>query len=115
VKKIVKGLYCPKDARELGPDDVRNGMCKRCETKAIQIEYCLKFVQGNPDPKAKKGTPPPMVEDRARISYECEKCGAKSELESEFKHKDDCKAALGGIKKVCSKSGHFPHASAEAK
>jgi len=28
--------------RELGPDDVRNNVCKRCENKPASIEYCLK-------------------------------------------------------------------------
>jgi hypothetical protein len=111
VKKIVKGYYCEKDKRELGPDDVRGNLCKRCEQKATEIEYCLKLVPKPPDPKKKVQDPP--GEDKARISYVCEKCGAKSDIESEFKHKDDCKPSAlgGGLKKVCAKSGHMPHAT----
>ena len=51
------------------------------------------------------------MEDRARVTYECETCGAKSNVESEIKHKPDCKpkAVGSGIKKVCLKSGKPPH------
>jgi hypothetical protein len=110
-KKIVKGYYCEKDKRELGPDDVRGNVCKRCEMKAAEIEYCLKLVPKPIDPKKKVQDPP--AEDKARISYVCEKCGAKGEMEEGFKHKDDCKPSAlgGGLKKVCAKSGHMPHAT----
>lgn len=43
-KRIVKGYYCLTCKRELGPDDVRNSACKRCETKPAQIEYCQKLL-----------------------------------------------------------------------
>ena len=110
-KKTIKGYYCEKDKRELGPDDVRGNLCKRCEQKATEIEYCLKLVPKPIDPKKKVQDPP--AEDKARISYVCEKCGAKSEIETEVKHKDDCKPSAlgGGLKKVCAKSGHMPHAT----
>lgn len=110
-KKIVKGYYCEKDKRELGPDDLRGNVCKRCETKATEIEYCLKLVPKPIDPKKKVQDPP--TEDKARISYVCEKCGAKADIESEVKHKDDCKPSAlgGGLKKVCAKSGKMPHAT----
>ena len=110
-KKTVKGYYCEKDKRELGPDDVRGNLCKRCETKATEIEYCLKLIPKPFDPKKKVQDPP--GEDKARISYECEKCGAKAEIETLLKHKDDCKPSGfgGGVKKVCAKSGKMPHAT----
>ena len=56
------------------------------------------------------------MEDKARVTYECETCGAKANVETEIKHKPDCKpkALGGGIKKVCTMSGHFPHASDES-
>ena len=38
----MKGYWCLKCDRELTNDDVRNGMCKRCETKPAQIDYCVK-------------------------------------------------------------------------
>lgn len=43
-KKTLKGYYCLQCKRELGPDDIRNAVCKRCETKPTQIEYCVKFL-----------------------------------------------------------------------
>jgi hypothetical protein len=100
LKRVVKTPWCPSCNRELGKDDVRNNLCKKCETKAVQAEFCVKGR---------------ATEDRARVSYKCESCGASAELESEFKHEPDCKAKLGsGLKKVCSKSGTAPHAT-EAK
>jgi hypothetical protein len=109
-KKIVKGYYCEKDKRELSVDDVRNNLCKRCETKPQQIEYCLKLIPKPFDPKKKIQDPP--GEDKARVHYECEACMAKSDVEETFKHKPDCKAtSFAGLKKVCDKSGKFPHAS----
>jgi len=109
-KKTVKGYYCEKDKRELTPDDVRGNLCKRCETKPLEIEYCLKLVPKPFDPKKKVQDPP--SEDKARISYECEKCGAKAEFEDKVMHKSDCKPSFGnGVKKVCAKSGKMPHAT----
>lgn len=29
--------------RELTVDDVRNNVCKRCETKPANLEYCVKL------------------------------------------------------------------------
>lgn len=109
-KKVVKGYYCEKDKRELGPDDMRGTLCKRCEQKPTEIEYCVKLMAKPFDPKKKVQDPP--TEDKARISYVCEKCGVKGDIESEIKHKDDCKPSFGsGLKKVCAKSGHMPHAT----
>jgi hypothetical protein len=109
-KKIVKGYYCEKDKRELGVDDVRNNLCKRCETKPQQIEYCLKLIPKPFDPKKKVQDPP--TEDKARVHYECDACMAKGDVEETFKHKPECKAtSFAGLKKVCDKSGKFPHAS----
>lgn len=51
------------------------------------------------------------MEDKARISYECETCGAKGDIDTEIKHKPECKpkAFGGGLKKVCAKSGKGLH------
>lgn len=111
-KKIVKGYYCEKDKRELGIDDVRGGLCKRCETKPLQIEYCQKLIPKPFDAKKKIQDAP--TEDKARVSYECETCMAKGDVEDTFKHKADCKAtSFAGLKKVCAKSGKAPHATKE--
>ena len=109
-KRTVKGFYCEKDKRELTPDDVRVNICKRCEEKATPIEYCQKLIPKPYDPKKKVQDPP--TEDKARVSYLCETCMAKSDIESDFKHKPDCKPSFGGgLKKICAKSGHAPHAT----
>ena len=109
-KRTVKGFYCEKDKRELTPDDVRGDVCKRCEEKATPIEYCQKLTPKPYDPKKKIQDPP--TEDKARVSYLCETCMAKGDIESDFKHKPDCKPSFGGgLKKICAKSGHMPHAS----
>lgn len=98
LKKIVKAPFCVSCDRELSKDDVlANKTCKRCESKPVLIEYCLKTGD---------------AEDRARISYKCENCSATAELEPEFKHEAGCKPKIGGgPKKVCSKSGMAPHAT----
>jgi hypothetical protein len=113
-KKIVKGYYCLECKRELGADDVRGAVCKRCETKPAPIEYCLKL--GPPHLVAGEKTPR-QDEDRSRVTYECDSCGAKGEVEAEFKHKDDCKPTKfgGGLKKICTKSGTAPHLGEEKK
>jgi hypothetical protein len=45
-KTIEKGPYCASCKRELTMDDVKGRgesmVCKRCETKPISIEYCVK-------------------------------------------------------------------------
>ncbi len=42
IKKVAKGMWCLKCDRELTIDDVRNKLCKRCETKPEEIEFCVK-------------------------------------------------------------------------
>lgn len=112
-KKTVKGWYCLECKRELTPDDVRKDLCKRCETKPASIEYCLKVTPPFLHPGEKA---PRSDEDRARVTYECETCGVKGEIESEFKHKPDCKPSFGsGVKKICTKSGTAPHLGEEKK
>jgi len=94
-------------------DDVRNGLCKRCETKPASIEYCLKLIAKTLSRQQIKDRVVPYDEDKARIAYECDACGAKGEIETEVKHKPDCKPKPlgGGVKKTCAKSGKFPHAT----
>jgi len=112
-KKTVKGYYCLECKRELTMDDVRGNICKRCETKPAPIEYCVKF--GAPFVHEGEKTPR-SDEDRARVTYECEKCGSKADIEAEFKHKPDCKPSFGtGVTKVCAKSGKVPHVGDEKK
>jgi hypothetical protein len=97
LKKIVKIPWCVSCDRELAKEDVLpSRLCKKCETKPITVEFCVKHAE---------------AEDRARVSYKCESCGATSAIESELKHESGCKPKL---KKVCSKSGTAPHAT-EAK
>lgn len=98
VKRIVKSPFCVSCDRELAKDDVlANKTCKRCETKPVMIEYCLKMGD---------------AEDRARISYKCESCSATAEVDTDFKHEAGCKPKIGGgLKKICSKSGMAPHAT----
>jgi hypothetical protein len=98
LKRCVKVPWCLSCMRELGRDDILpTKVCKRCETKPCNAEFCVKVGD---------------AEDRARITYKCESCDATGELESEFKHAADCKPKLGGgLKKVCAKSGTAPHAT----
>ena len=42
IKKIEKGYHCVGCKRELTQDDVRNSVCKRCETKPATTEYCVR-------------------------------------------------------------------------
>lgn len=100
-KRLVRVPWCTQCDRELGKDDVLpSKLCKKCETKPVQAEFCVKA--GDP-------------EDRARVGYRCEACRATGELEAGFKHEDDCtRKGSAGLKKVCSKSGTMPHAT-EAK
>jgi len=115
-KKIVKGVFCVKCDRLLSPEDMRNGVCKRCEEKPKKIDMCVKryfMVDGDPSSKSEK----PIVkegklydfpyEDKARITYLCETCGETGDSQYEVKHKPDC--ASKTTIKVCSKSGTPPH------
>jgi len=125
LKRIVKFPYCSACARELGKDDVRSGVCKRCEGKPVQIEYCIKtsdvYYRADCHPDKKSDKPvlcdgklfgvPHADEERSRATLLCESCGQTGDVEAEFKHKDGCKPKLGGLKKVCSKSGTAPHAT----
>jgi hypothetical protein len=112
-KKVVKGWYCEMCKRELKEDDVRNSVCKKCETKPEQIEFCLKRTyHPQTAEEIRKKLPPKFTDDLARIGYECDTCAAKGQVEKDIKHKDDCKPKFGGgLKKVCAKSGKAPHAT----
>src|SRR5436190_763926 len=115
-KKIVKGVYCLKCDRMLAQEDMRNGVCKRCEEKPKKIDLCVKkyyMVDGQPDKRSEK----PILfegklydfayEDKARIVYFCEGCQDTADAQGEVKHKPDC--ASKNVIKVCSKSGAPPH------
>jgi hypothetical protein len=116
-KKIVKGVYCIKCDRVLEPDDLRKGVCKRCEEPPKKVEMCVKkyyTVDGHPEKVSEKpitfegkvyDTP---QEDRARILYYCTTCEDVSDTQSELKHKPDC-SNKNTVIKVCSKSGIGPH------
>lgn len=112
-KQVVKGWYCNECKRELKVDDVRDAVCKKCETRPMELEYCIKRTYKAQTPQEiNKKLPPTFTDDLARISYECETCGGKAEYEKDIKHKDDCKPKFGGgSKKVCAKSGKAPHIS----
>jgi YHS domain-containing protein len=112
-KKFVKGWYCEECKRELKPDDVRGSVCKRCEEKPLQIEYCLKVVVHPQTPdQIKKKMAPRVEENLSRVSYACDSCDAKASFEKDLKHKEDCKPKFGsGLRKICSKSGQAPHST----
>lgn len=115
-KKIVKGVYCVKCDRMLATEDMRNGVCKRCEEKPKKIDLCVKryfMVDGQPEKKSEKpilfegknyDTP---YEDKARIVYLCESCNQGADSSLEVKHAEDC--ATKNVIKVCMKSGTSPH------
>jgi hypothetical protein len=129
LKKIIRVPFCVGCAREIGKDDLRSGICKRCEVKPVTVEYCVKSgeiyyeAEGHPETRTDKPftfegkliSTPRAEEVRSRISYLCESCGATSDVETEFKHKDGCKPKIGGLKKVCTKSGTAPHATDSKK
>ncbi len=115
-KKIAKGMFCIKCDRMLATEDMRNGVCKRCEEKPKKIDLCVKryfMVDGEPDKKSEK----PILhegklydfpyEDKARIVYLCDVCGETADSQYEVKHKPDC--ASKSTIKVCAKSGTPPH------
>jgi hypothetical protein len=121
-KKIAKGVFCVKCDRLLVPEDMRNGVCKRCEEKPKKIDMCVKryfMVDGDPSSKSEK----PILkdgklydfpyEDKARITYLCETCGETGDSQFEVKHKPDC--ASKTTIKVCAKSGTAPHVPPEKK
>jgi len=97
--KLEKGWWCAKCEQELADKDLKAGACAKCETKPARIEYCVRT-----DPAAKTA-------DRCRIKYVCATCGEASDVESAFKHEDDCKKKTAALKKVCTKSGTAPHAT----
>ena len=101
LKHLVKVPWCVSCQRELGKDDLTaSKVCKRCENKPLLVEFCVKAGE---------------TEDRARVTYKCDSCAAVADVEADFKHEEDCKRkGLGGLKKVCSRSGMPPHAT-EAK
>jgi len=115
-KKIAKGMFCVKCDRMLATEDMRNGVCKRCEEKPKKIDLCVKryfMVDGDPGSKSEK----PILkdgklydfpyEDKARIVYLCETCGESNDSQYDVKHKPDCTSK--NTTKVCTKSGTPPH------
>lgn len=125
VGRTAKGYYCSPCRRELKPDDMRfpGKTCKRCDETAETIEYCVKrlppLFRASCHPK--KTSPRPFVCDgkvhnvpeirevRARVSYRCASCEAKSATLESLDHGDDCSGSSFSVKKICSKSGKEPH------
>jgi len=110
LRRIVKAPYCAECKRDLMPDDLRKGVCKRCETKPELVEYCLKMIPAPPPAEGEEARTG-LVEDRARVTYLCTSCNAHSDRVGELKHAPDCKALSSSPKKICSKSGTAPHAT----
>jgi len=115
-RKISKGMFCVHCDRMLAPEDMRNGVCKRCEEKPKKIDLCVKryfMVDGDPGSKSER----PIIkdgkiydfpyEDKARIVYLCDSCGETADSQYEVKHKEDCPSKV--VIKVCAKSGTPPH------
>jgi YHS domain-containing protein len=111
IKRIVKAPYCAECKRDLMPDDTRQGKCKRCEMKFDLLEFCVKTVPAPPPAEGEEARPGGLVEDRARVSYQCPSCSAQADRLAEVKHAAECKALSSGVKKICSKSGTAPHAT----
>ncbi len=125
MRKFAKGYYCLMCKRELTVDDIRDALCKRCETKPATTDYCVARVpcfravcdhrdkiSDKPFTCCFKKAAPSFYEDLAKVSYQCESCGARTEVPDLVKHKEDCKPKFGGaLKKICTKSGKEPHAS----
>lgn len=111
LKRIVKGYYCGECKRDLLPDDMRQGKCKRCENKPSLVEFCVKMVPPPPPAEGEEAPPPGLVEDRARVSYQCPACSIQADHLADLKHAAECKALSSGVKKICSKSGAAPHAT----
>jgi hypothetical protein len=96
-EKVVKGLYCPDDQKELLEAELKDGACPTCSKKPEKVEYCVKTAPGQKAP------------DRARVTYACTGCAATAEFEKQFKHEESCKKRTSALRKVCSKSGTPPH------
>ncbi len=120
-KKVLKGTYCVKCERTLMEDDLRKGLCKKCEEKPKKIDLCVKrYFQAECHPE--KISDKPVLcdgkvydfphEDKARIVHLCEACDEWGETQSEIKHKAECKNRLATTK-VCQKSGQGAHAPKE--
>jgi YHS domain-containing protein len=111
LKRLVKAPYCAECKRDLMPDDMRQGKCKRCEMKPDLVEYCVKVVTAPPPAEGEEARPGGLVEDRARVTYQCPSCNAQSDRLADVKHAAECKMLSSGVKKICSHSGSAPHAT----
>jgi hypothetical protein len=116
------GYRCDPCGRTLGETDMRDGLCKRCDEKPREIEYCVKrlkpyFLSACVHKKkmpapfrccGKVHRTPTFPEDRARLTYACRSCGAKADARADLKHGSDCGNAFA-VDKICAKSGVAPH------
>lgn len=96
-EKVVRGLYCADDQRDLVEAELKNGACPACGKKPLKVEYCSKTPPGG------------KTADRARITYACAGCAATADFDKGFKHEEGCKRKSSALKRVCSKSGTAPH------
>jgi len=124
-RKIAVADYCPTCKRMLGRYDVRltpTKICKRCENEPSKVEFCVKtlppYYQASCHPAKKRSKPfvccgklhstPILVENRARVHYECKYCKARADTRSGLDHAETCVNAFAVVR-VCSKSGQPPH------
>jgi hypothetical protein len=121
VVRTAKGAWCAPCKRELAPDDMRKGLCKRCEEPPLDMEYCVKrsylfrsacrHRKVSPRPFrccAKAWVQPEIQEDRGRITHHCKDCDARAMVRSHLEHRDGCSNSFA-VQKLCAKSGKEPH------
>lgn len=122
VAHVTTGYHCDPCKRTLTPNDMREGVCKRCDEEPRKIEFCarrhnIKFVSAC---RHKKSLDRPFrccgkvwnrytfSEDLAKVVYTCRTCKAASGSRNDLVHKEGCDNPFG-IDRACEKSGKKPH------
>ncbi len=124
IKTVEPASYCEKEGRTIFEGSVKDGKCPNDQSEVKKIEMCVKkhYVCGCAkagccdDDKLRPGTCKcgKTLEEKAEkamVLYVCEGCGAKSPVKGGIAHDEakDKAAPKKGEKRVCEKSGTFPH------
>lgn len=118
MKDVEKGQYCEKCETALESKDVKEGACKKCQTKVKKVELCVAraYMGCHKGPQMKPyvccGKPAKEIVDKALVVVKCEQCGKEGTKVGPCPE-DACKKAKKKFKKFCTKSGVVPHIGSE--
>jgi hypothetical protein len=121
--RVENAQYCTACSAVVEKDGIKDGKCKKDETKLVQVQQCVKSSYhcgcGGGCCKVDSDKPgnckcnKPLKEDASKclVVYTCKNCGASSPIQNQVKHDDEKHKEKKdkATARTCEKSGTAPH------